>query len=379
MKTKILLVIVVLLCTSMLVQAKSNLSLIEKLGKNLYNDKDLSFNGTQSCKSCHHPRAGFADPSNLYDPYVNVVSVGADGFSLGGRNAPTASYSGFSPVLQQDSEGTWFGGMFWDGRATGHRLGDPIAEQALGPFLNPVEMAMPSKAAVVGVVQCSHYAWKFLAVFGPNAFDDVDTAYDNIGIAIAAFERSTDLVKFNSRFDDFWRACDTAGIDVANIDATNVATVPQGVLTPQELNGLVLFNTKAQCAACHLTAVDPNAGYPLFTDFTYDNLGIPVNPLLAGNPTDYGLGAFLGDAAENGKFKVSTLRNIGLTPPYGHNGFFPTLKDIVHFYNTRDVGMWPPPEVPQNVNTDELGDLGLTDAEENDIVAFLLTLSDHCK
>ncbi len=238
-------------------------------------------------------------------------------------------------------------------------------------------MAMPSKLAVVTAVQTSNYAWKFLAVFGPNAFDDVDEAYDNIGRAIAAYERSGEVEKFSSKFDEFDAACRAVGIDAGTIDATNVGAVPQGILSVSELNGLVLFNTKAMCAACHPASADPNALVPLFTDFTYDNLGIPVNPALAGNPTDYGLGAFLGDPAENGKFKVSTLRNIEKTPPYGHNGYFPTLKDIVHFYNTRDVGAWPPPEVPENVNTDELGNLGLTAQEEDDIVAFLKTLTDR--
>lgn len=376
MKTKIAFIAAGLIVLAVGVLTAVDLTLVEQLGKNLYTDKSLSYNGTQSCKSCHHPRAGFADPANLHNPYTNVVSVGADGFSLGGRNAPTAAYSGYSPILQQDVDGTWFGGMFWDGRATGERLGDPIAEQALGPFLNPVEMAMPSKAAVVAEVQASNYAWRFLAVFGPNAFENVDEAYDNIGYAIAAYERSFELEQFSSKFDCFRAACLAVGIDVSAIDASNVGDVPQGILNCGELNGLVLFNTKGNCAACHPTADDSNAASPLFTDFTFDNLGIPVNPLLAGNPTDYGLGGFLGDPAENGKFKVSTLRNIARTPPYGHNGFFPTLKGIVNFYNTRDVGSWPPPEVPENVNSDELGNLGLTDQEEDDIVAFLETLTD---
>jgi cytochrome c peroxidase len=377
MKTKFFSIVLGVIVLSGGAAVAADLILAEQLGKDLFSDKNLSFNGAQSCKSCHHPRVAFIDPSNAHNPIKNVVSIGADGFSEGGRNAPTAAYSGFSPILQQDADGTWFGGMFWDGRATGSRLGDPIAEQALGPFLNPVEMAMPSKAAVVEAVQASEYAWRFLAVFGPNAFDDVDEAYDNIGRAIAVYERSGELVKFSSKFDEFYEACQVAGIDVSAIDASNVGAVPQGILNCYELNGLVLYNTKAMCAACHPTAQDPNALYPMFTDFTYDNLGIPVNPLLAANPIDYGLGGFLGDPAENGKFKVSTLRNIQKTPPYGHNGFFPTLKSIVHFYNTRDMGSWPPPEVPENVNSDELGNLGLTDLEEDYIVAFLKALSDR--
>ncbi|HEY3476214.1 MAG TPA: hypothetical protein VGK56_16485, partial [Anaerolineales bacterium] len=126
---------------------------------------------------------------------------------------------------------------------------------------------------------------------------------------------------------------------------------------------------------------------PVFTDFTYDNLGVPKSEhsLLAGNPIDYGLGGILGDPAENGKFKVMTVRNISLSAPYAHNGYFMTLEEIVHFYNTRDVsGMnngsdWPAPEVPETVNFDELGNLGLSARDEAALVAFMKTLSDGYK
>jgi hypothetical protein len=91
---------------------------------------------------------------------------------------------------------------------------------------------------------------------------------------------------------------------------------------------------------------------------------------------DYGLGGVLGLPEEMGKFKVMTLRNIAITPPYMHNGVFSTLHEVVDFYNTRDLGGWPPPEVPENVNQDELGNLGLTEAEVDTIVAFLETLTD---
>jgi cytochrome c peroxidase len=138
---------------------------------------------------------------------------------------------------------------------------------------------------------------------------------------------------------------------------------------------------------------------PLFTDFTYDNIGIPKNPLLADAPVDNGLGAFLETrpdlipagqpdaepAAQYGKFKVATLRNVGISAPYGHNGYFPSLTEIVKFYNTRDVltqngaPAWPAPEQPLNMNNAELGNLGLTVDEEWDIVAFLLTLTDNMR
>ena len=149
---------------------------------------------------------------------------------------------------------------------------------------------------------------------------------------------------------------------------------------------------------------------PLFTDYTYDNLGIPknpVNPATIADPAwaDPGLGGFLASRpdyaayadANMGKHKVPTLRNVGLGPEgvvkaYGHNGYFKTLEGIVHFYNTRDVlprcegnlteaqaldaKCWPAPEVEANLNTRELGNLGLSADEEAAIVAFLKTLSD---
>ena len=163
-----------------------------------------------------------------------------------------------------------------------------------------------------------------------------------------------------------------------------------------------LFEGKGMCSACHISEPGENGEPPLFTDFTFDNLGIPKNP---DNPfytqppsinpdgmnwIDPGLGGFLQSAgysedvymAEWGKHKVPTLRNVDLRPypefvkAFGHNGFFKSLKEITHFYNTRNVEMWDAPEVPETLNTDELGDLGLTDEEEDAIVAFMKTLSD---
>jgi len=166
-------------------------------------------------------------------------------------------------------------------------------------------------------------------------------------------------------------------------------------------DGILQSGEGAMCAACHVADWTAAAGYalpvvvpdwapegmvpPVFTDFTFDNLGIPKSehPLLADAPVDLGLGHIVGDVAENGKFKVMTVRNIGLSAPYGHNGYFESLKEIVHFYNTRDVpgalkkgASWDPPEYPDTVNFDELGNLGLSDADEDALVEFLKTLSD---
>ncbi|MBI5118993.1 c-type cytochrome [Candidatus Poribacteria bacterium] len=391
-KPLLCLTLLLLLMSSSYSFAAMGLSNIEMLGKHLFQDRNLSLHKNQSCSSCHHPMAGFADPANTADPYDSVVSTGSDGVSKGGRNAPTAAYAGFSPVLGwDDTEGLYVGGLFWDGRATGHtRLADPLAEQAQGPFLNPLEMAMPNKAAVVNVVKKSCYASLFKQVFGTNSLNNVDTAYDNIAKAIAAYERSKDLSRFSSKFDQFWMECKNRGIDVSLIGLPLPPGIPQGILNAQQLEGLALFNTKGNCSACHLTTGEPGGIPPMLTDFTYDNVGIPKNPLLLDNPTDYGLGGFLkkdylsgsplfGDANyadQNGKHKVPSLRNVAITAPYGHNGYFPTLKDIVDFYNTRDVAGWPDAEAPQNMNVDELGNLGLTESEVDAIVAFMLTLTD---
>jgi cytochrome c peroxidase len=166
-------------------------------------------------------------------------------------------------------------------------------------------------------------------------------------------------------------------------------------------DGILEAGEGAMCSACHVADwTDAAANVhvpdwapdgkvpPVFTDFTFDNLGIPKSehPLLASAPVDLGLGPIVSDPEENGKFKVMTVRNIGLSAPYGHNGFFKHLKDIVHFYNTRDVpdalkkGVgWDPPEYPDTVNFDELGNLGLSDSDEDALVKFMNTLSDGYK
>ena len=188
---------------------------------------------------------------------------------------------------------------------------------------------------------------------------------------IALYERSAEMNPFSSKFDA-WQA-------------------GKCQLTEEEKLGYELFKEKGLCAECHILDPDERAGKVLFTDHTYDNLGIPSNP---GNPffkvsapsntcgkdtMDLGLGSRLRDPEEYGKFRVPTLRNIALTAPYGHNGYFKTLEEIVHFYNVRDVEDSPPAEYPETVNKDELGNLGLSQEEETAIVAFLRTLTDCIK
>lgn len=383
----------------------SSLSPLEALGKRLFFDRDLSTPPGQECAVCHGPEVGMTGPDENLNKTGGVYEGAVKG-RFGNRKPPAASYGGDSPVLHIDSEGNFVGGMFWDGRATGETPGDPLAEQAMGPFLNPLEQNMPDAKSIVLKVQKSEYAALFEEVWGEGSLGadrDIDLTFERIARSIAAYERSSEVNPFSSKFDDFWRKAKAAGLDVESIDDVNWKKFEGMGLDEVELRGLVIFNGQAMCSACHVfTSVDGKP--PLFTDFTYDNLGVPRNP---DNPfykmpkewnpdgakwVDEGLGGFLKGtekyakyADENiGKHKVPTLRNVDLRPrpdfvkAYMHNGFFKTLKDVVHFYNVRDVASekWPAPEVAVNLNVDEMGDLGLTEEEEDAIVAFMKTLSD---
>ncbi len=379
---------------------------IEELGKRLFFDANLSEPSGQSCAACHGPSAGWTGPDSSLNKGGSVYEGALKG-RFGNRKPPSAAYAGFSPVLHLDEEGNFVGGMFWDGRASGDTLGDPLAEQAMGPFLNPLEQNMPDKKSIIRKVHDADYAGLFIEVWGPESLEpgrNIDGAYERIVRSIAAFERSAEVNPFNSKFDDFWRAAESKGLEVALIDEINWIKFKDLGLEEEELEGLMLFNTKALCSACHVLTSE-NGKPPVFTDFTYDNLGVPINPEnpfyamdKKWNPdgrnwVDKGLGGYLEGtskyskyAAENyGKHKVPTLRNVDLRPDadfvkaFMHNGVFKTLKEVVSFYNNRDrkEAKWPPPEVKQNVNEEELGDLGLTPEEEDAIVLFMKTLSDR--
>jgi len=381
------------------------LSPIEELGKKLFFDKNLSSPAGQECAVCHGPSVGFTGPDEAINKKSGVYE-GAVKSRFGNRKPPAAAYAGDSPKLHIDEEGNFVGGMFWDGRATGDVLGDPLAEQAMGPFLNPLEQNMPDKKSIVLAVQKSDYAGLFEKVWGKGSLDavkNVDKSYALIARSIAAYERSAEVNPFSSKFDAFWRAAKAKGLDVEAIDEDNAKTFKGLGLTEREVRGLVLFNTKGLCAQCHVLA-SVNGKPPLFTDYTYDNIGVPKNPdnpfygqAKEFNPdgkawVDKGLGGFLETvdkykkyaAANMGKHKVPTLRNIDERPSPGfvkafmHNGSLKTLKEVVSFYNTRDKAgaKWPAPEVTANLNTEESGNLGLTDDEENAIVDFMKTLTD---
>ncbi len=349
----------------------------EQLGRMIFFDTRLSEPAGQACATCHAPERAFSAPDDQAPTSKGVLPG-----RMGQRNTPSILYASYSPKFKYAcKEKHYKGGQFWDGRVA------TLEEQAKGPFLNALEMANPNPLSVVKKVRAASYAPLFKSVFGEGALDQTDLAYTRIAEALAAFLRTPTFSPFSSKYDFY------------------LAGMTQ--LSAQEQRGLRLFEDekKGNCAACHPSQPGPRGEPPLFTDFTYDNLGVPRNPAnpyyrlaKTHNPdgekfVDRGLGGALKKRAQDGKFKVPTLRNIALTAPYMHNGYFRTLQGVMAFYNHRDKWplceqplvdeeeamqrkCWPAPEVARNVNRDELGRLGLTQSEEEDIIAFMKTLTD---
>lgn len=421
------------------------------LGKVEIYDRNLSVNGLVACATCHTAQEGFTGGSSLFND-TTVSFPGAIGDRASGRKPQSYSYAPFAPVqFYRASTGDFVGGNFWDERATGLVTGNPAADQALGPPLNPVEMANPDAACVVYHLSQSAYRSLFEQVWGPQSFaitwpadtaqlcaqpadsttsasstvialssadrDQAVTTFHNMVLAIANYESGPDVSPFSSKYDFVQRG--------------------QAMFTAPEQEGFQLFTGQANCSQCHALTGNTGLGtqpflysttQPLFTDFTAVSLGIPQNTEIpyytenapdtygyVANPEgpayrDDGVGAILAAStnpdyvtlAPNfiGTFQVPTLRNVAKRPRatfvkgYMHNGYFKTLQEVVHFYNTRDVlpscpaslgtaiggpvghTCWPTPEVSTNVNHTQTGNLGLTDDQELAIVAFLQTLTD---
>src|SRR5215813_12428929 len=392
---------------------------IELLGKLMLYDKQLSVNRNEACAFCHMPETGFTGPVSQLNRTTGSYP-GSVRTRFSNRKPQTHAYAPLSPVLHYNpGRGDLVGGNFWDMRATGRRLGNPAAEQAQGPPTNPVEMGLPDIACAVYRASQRPYRALFEKVWGQQAFaiawpNDVEqvcdqpgpppanapmpvhlgpldrgraaATFDQMAQSIANYEASAEVTTFTSKFDAM-----LAG---------------KAQFTAQEQAGYELFRGKAQCNNCHR---DGGPGEdPLFTDFTASNIGTPANPLLpyyaeqrpdaygyTANPAgsayvDPGVAGFLSTyqllsqpssvdtrwvplvPTTQGRFQVPTLRNVDKRPypsfvkAYGHNGYFKSLKSIMHFYNTRDVlprcsgndpgegtTCWPAPESTANMNRSE--------------------------
>ncbi|MEO8122622.1 MAG: cytochrome c peroxidase, partial [Burkholderiales bacterium] len=225
------------------------------LGEKIFNDTSLSASGRQSCGTCHVEQAAHgsdnAQPAQLGGPAMD---------RQGARQTPSIRYLATNTAFFFAADGTPTGGFFWDGRTKS------LADQAGKPFLNPVEMANADKAGVVTRLSRASYADEFSAVYGASIFDDSDAAFQRITLALQAFElQAIEFRPFDSKYDAFLRN--------------------QTTLSDQELRGLALFNSpaKGNCAACHPSARGTDGSMPLFTDFSYDNLGLPRNTELSAN------------------------------------------------------------------------------------------------
>ncbi|MDK2047867.1 cytochrome-c peroxidase [Aliarcobacter butzleri] len=339
----------------------------EDLGRILFFDVNLSKNRTQSCATCHNPDAGFVDDRD--NGVKKMASLGDDGKSLGDRQAPTASYAKFSPTFHFDEKTKkYVGGQFWDGREA------TLEAQAGGPPLNPVEMGMSDKKAVVDrLKENSLYVDSFKKIFGADIFKNDDKAYEAMTIAIAFFERTDEFSPFDSKYDRYLKG--------------------EYDLTPLEDLGKSIFfsNNNNSCANCHVLKGEDKEG-ETFTNYQYHNIGTPTNnELRAKNGVkaiDEGLlaNSNVSDVAQKGKHKVPTLRNVAVTGPYMHNGVFKDLKTVVEFYdkyNNKDRNIdpetnkpWDEPEVKDNISLQELKANKLTDRKVEALVAFMKLLTD---
>jgi cytochrome c peroxidase len=447
----------------------SGTEMIETLGELMQYDKNISPGQNIACASCHMPYAAFSGPI----PSVNLTMIAYPGtvhYRAGKRTAQRYTYAPNFPVLQyNETQAAFFGGNFWDSRATGYIVRSPDAEQAQGPPVDTQEMGFPDTACIVFRLSQSVYRPLFEQVFGADSFainfpPDTEQICSTPGGA-SAFGNDTMPVKLSpsdrtrstNDYNHWAQSLDAyeASVQVSPFSSKFDAFLAGNYkFTKDEEAGYRLFNGKANCNSCHLDGKGTLKGLqqdtsatadtrPLLTCFGSANLGLPLNPRDAfyyqttpdpygftPNPIgfgyrDLGLGEFLRSGfgtwaspnvswkqfapTQDGRMQVSTARNVALAPPqctggtdapgpyfqkeFFHNGYIKSLKQLVHFYNTRDVfpynvtsghcpagttekvDCWPKPEVPNNMDM-TVGKLGLSEKEEDQVVAFMKTLTD---
>ncbi len=386
-----------------------------ELGRLIFFDTSLSSSGRLSCASCHSPQLAYGPPGDLPvmrgGPQLSRPGVRAvpsltylerqPSFAIGPDNeenenvsiaqlvtlsrdavrvqktAPQASRSAANMVPQ--------GGLFWDGRA------DTLQDQALSPLLDPREMDGGSIDIVAAKLQRSLNAARFVQLFGSSVWSDPRLAVSEALFAVARYQiEDMSFHPYTSKFD-FWLE-------------------GKARFTESEVRGYALFNdpAKANCAGCHADQPTRDGLPPLFTDHQFEALGAPRNAALAVNAApgffDLGIcGPYRRDMAADtqycGLFMTPTLRNAATRHAFFHNGVFSTLKQVLDFYDFRDtepqriyprgldgtVEKFNDLPLAYRVNIDvtdppfdrKAGDTpAMTDADEDDIIAFLNTLVD---
>ena len=310
------------------------LSLAAQVGEKIFVDKSLSASGQLACATCHDPAHAYSSPNGL------AVQFGGPGMSSPGTRAvPSLRYKDFTPPyadLAPNPDGISApgpgGGFTWDGRA------DTLADQAQIPLLAPNEMANASPADVANKLQNAAYADLFRAAFGSNVFDSTDSAFQGALSALQAYQLEDDnFHPYTSKFDLF--ADNKIG----------------GTLTPSEERGREIFDdpNRGNCFACHYAGAAANGSSQLFTDFSFEAIGVPRNPEIPANadPSYFDMGICsradhpLPDSAPFcGMFKTPTLRNVAIRKVFFHNGVMKSLHQVLEFYNTRDTQpqLWYP-------------------------------------
>ena len=390
------------------------LSAAALLGRQIFFDARLSASGRQSCASCHSPGHAYGPPTGAS---VQLGGV-ADGMQ-GGRAVPGLRYLYRTPnfsigpddmskenvdLVQMASQAVGTarsqktvgsaasavamvpqGGLFWDGRE------NTFQSQAMGPLLNPVEMANKDVAAVAAKLRKAPYAAGFAQLFGPAILNTPSRLVDEAMFAVARYEvEDPSFHPYTSKYD-YWLE-------------------GRAQLTASELHGLRLFEDKdrANCAGCHLDRPGKDGTPPMFTDFQYEALGVPRNRNLKLNGDwryyDLGLcGPVRSDLKSQTQycamFRTPSLRNTATRQVFFHNGVYHSLDQVLAFYDFRDTDpdkVYPhdrtgkvekfddvPKAYLRNVDiTDppfdrKAGDQpAMSEADMRDIVAFLKTLDD---
>ncbi len=345
-----------------------------QLGQILFLDSNFSVNRTMSCATCHDPSKSFSD--HRENVGLGMVSLGDDTKSLGTRNTPMATYANTSPSFHFDEVlKEYVGGQFLDGRA------NTLSDQAMGPPLNPVEMALPDAETLVKRLQENpFYVSTFKRLYGETVFDSKQSdtvlpAFDGFSRALQAFEKTDAFSSYDSKYDRFLKG--------------------EYDLTVLEDLGRTLFfsNNNVNCNSCHMLKTEDSPKEP-FTNHQYRNIGVPSNDQLLAlghikeDFIDHGLleNPAVDDPKYDGKFKNPSLRNVAVTAPYMHNGVFKELRTVMEFYdhynntertiNPETGKPWRSPEVPTTVDKEDLTAHALTDRKIDALVAFMKTLTD---
>lgn len=317
------------------------------LGDRLFNDTRFSTTGEVSCATCHAQDKAFTDSPLMVSKGINDLT--------GTRNAPTILNAAFNKT------------QFWDGRSPS------LEDQALHPFVNPVEMGLKDHEPILKVIRSDQeYLEAFKNVFG---LAPEQITMKEVTQAIAAFERT--LISANSRFDSWYFK-------------------GESTLSEEEKKGFEVFIGNGRCVSCHV--IERKSA--LFTDHKFHNIGVGLNKLsqedidrLAGEfmeakykqaevdikvlkdakTSELGRFAVNRNLTEMGAFKTSTLRNISLTAPYMHDGSLKTLEEVVDHYNRG--GASSDEEKINDFISGGIRELNLTDDEKKSLVSFMETLT----